>query len=256
MFVRRRHCRPGHPRPWAGLLGLLLVVSCLAGCGTSFGQYVRSGFKVGPAYQPPATTVTAGWIDERDERLAGGPELDFAWWRALNDPVLDSLVQTAYGQNLTLQEAGYRVLEARSQRAIAAGNLFPQSQTLLGSYRRQQLSLQAGLTAGGAGGFPGVQRNFDVWATGPQLAWELDFWGRFRRSVEAADAHLAASVAGYHDAVVILIADVAATYVEIRIAEQRLDYVAATCNSSKVRWAWPRRTRRKAAVASSMWPRR
>src|SRR5690606_18407834 len=78
-----------------------------------------------------------------------------------------------------------------------------------------------------------AQRYFSVWNTGAQLAWELDFWGRFRRAVESADAQLDASVENYDDVLVILIGDVAATYVEIRTAEQRLEYANANVVSQR-----------------------
>jgi NodT family efflux transporter outer membrane factor (OMF) lipoprotein len=69
-----------------------------------------------------------------------------------------------------------------------------------------------------------LPRSFSLWTLGTQLAWELDFWGRFRRAVEAADAELDASVENYDDVLVILLSDVASTYVEIRTLEQRLRY--------------------------------
>ena len=70
--------------------------------------------------------------------VESGPANDTAWWRTFHDPVLDSLVQTAYRQNLTLRVAGLRILEARAQRAIAAGELFPQSQQAFGDYIAQR----------------------------------------------------------------------------------------------------------------------
>ena len=69
-------------------------------------------------------------------------------------------------------------------------------------------------------------RSFNDIAVGPSFAWELDFWGRFRRSVEAANAELDASVENYDDALVLLISEVASTYVQIRVFQQQLKYVA------------------------------
>ncbi len=142
-------------------------------------------------------------------------------------------MQTASRQNITWREAGFRIEETRALRAIAVGNLFPQQQTAFGQYRRQMLSLGTGITAGGGGGFPGAQRYFSVWNTGTQLAWELDFWGRFRRAVESADATLDASIENYDDVLVILIGDVADTYVEIRTVEKRLAYARANVASQQ-----------------------
>jgi NodT family efflux transporter outer membrane factor (OMF) lipoprotein len=88
------------------------------------------------------------------------------------------------------------------------------------------LSEEVGFVGGGGGGL-GVPREFSIWTVGTQFAWELDFWGRFRRSIEAADAQLDASVEDYDDVLVILIGDVAGAYVEIRTLEQRLRYARA-----------------------------
>ena len=65
---------------------------------------------------------------------------------------------------------------------------------------------------------------YNDWQLGAGLAWELDFWGRFRRGIEAADANLDRSVENYDDALVTLISEVAQSYTEVRIAEQRLAY--------------------------------
>ena len=140
-----------------------------------------------------------------------------AWWQTFNDPVLDSLVASAYQQNLSLRVAGLRILEARAQRAIAAGELFPQAQQAFGDYSRIGLSKN-----GPSGASP--NRFFSEWTLGASLAWELDFWGRFRRAIEAADANLDASVENYDDVLVLLLSDVAQSYTNVRIAEQRLAY--------------------------------
>ena len=96
-------------------------------------------------------------------------------------------MQTAYGQNLSLREAGFRIQEAQALQAFAVGNLLPQQQTLAGAYSRQMLSLGTGVQAGGGAGFPGIKRYFSVWNAGTQFAWELDFWGQYRRAIESAD---------------------------------------------------------------------
>jgi outer membrane protein TolC len=204
-------------------------------------DYIHNGFKVGPNYHTPPAAVAPTWIDAPDRRVAMAEPDCRAWWTVFHDPVLDTLVQSAYQQNLSLREAGFRVLEARAQRAVAVGNLFPQKQQAAASYTRNMVSTNVfnpGLigspalssTAGGGstgnflpgGGalFPG--RFFNIWDTEFDVSWELDLWGRFRRAVEAADATLSAAAAGYDDVLVTLVADVATNYIEFRTLQERL----------------------------------
>lgn len=201
---------------WSLCLPALLLLGMAAGC-TGWREYVANGFKVGPNYCRPAAAVADQWIDATDTGLDTRRIDDAAWWRTFNDPVLDSLIESAYRQNLTLRVAGLRILEARALRAIAAGELFPQSQQAVGEYARIGLSKN-----GPSGTSPNLF--FDESTFGASLAWELDFWGRFRRAIEAADANLDASVERYDDALVLLVSDVALSYTSVRIAEQRLAF--------------------------------
>ena len=212
------------PRKWLPVAAGTLLLIALTGC-TSWHDYVRNGFKVGPNYRPPCGPVADHWIDDRDANVGSEPAHDATWWRTFNDPVLDCLVQTAYRQNLSLRRAGFRILEARAQRGIAVGNLFPQSQQAYGDYMRTNLSKNA------PNGVPTF--NYDEWTVGTSLAWELDFWGRFRRAIESADAKLDASVYNYDDVLVLLLAEVAQQYTSLRTAEQRLEYAAKNVNDQR-----------------------
>ncbi len=206
---------------WAKRL-LLCFPACLllvlgTGC-TGMREYVANGFKVGPNYRKPAAPVADQWLDENDPAVDTSGIDDAAWWRTFDDPVLEDLIATAYRQNLSVRVAGLRILEARAQRAIAAGELFPQQQSAFGDYTR------TGLSKNSLSGADVPTRFFSEWDLGMGLAWELDFWGRFRRAIEAADANLDASVENYDHVLVLLISDVARSYTEVRIAEQRLAY--------------------------------
>src|SRR5690242_4021380 len=97
------------------------LLGCMVGC-TGPIEYVKNGFKVGPNYKKPPAPVAEHWIDEGDKRLATGCSENVEWWNGLNDPVLSNLIKRAALENLTLKEAGERVLEFRAQRAIALGN--------------------------------------------------------------------------------------------------------------------------------------
>lgn len=197
----------------------LALATCLfAGC-TSINQWWHNGLKVGPNYCGTGAPVAEQWIDADNANLKNGAADYSYWWTAFNDPVLDRLVQTASEQNLPLQIAGLRILEARAQRGIAAGSLFPQNQQALGAYSRSKFSDNSYPF----GMFPG-NREYDNWLAGFDTAWELDVWGKLRRGVEAADASLDAQVESYDDMLVILQADVAAAYIQMRAIEEQTTY--------------------------------
>lgn len=215
-------CSPNHcstarsaVRRFAVCLPLLLSTQ---GCHLS--EWVRNGFKVGPNYCRPQAPIASEWIDYRDPRVKSEPTDLSAWWKVFNDPVLNRLIEMSYEQNLSLREAGARVLAARAQRDFAVGNLFPQTQEAAGAYSRNKASQEQAL-----GAPPEVW--FSDWNAGFNLSWELDFWGRFRRAVESADATLDASIENYDDVLVILLADVATNYIQYRTFEQRLFYANA-----------------------------
>jgi NodT family efflux transporter outer membrane factor (OMF) lipoprotein len=195
------------------IMGLLSVVG--SGC-TSLGDYVRNGFKVGPNYEKPAAPVANEWIDSKSTGVNVATKDLADWWTEFKDPKLNALVAEAYQQNLTLRSAGTRILAARAQRNIAAGNLFPQTQQAFFDHNHNQISANVAN--------PSINRFFNDTAAGFNLSWELDFWGRFRRGVEAADADLDVSVENYDDALVLLISEVASSYVQIRVFQQRLKY--------------------------------
>jgi NodT family efflux transporter outer membrane factor (OMF) lipoprotein len=193
-------------------LVLVLVVLVLSGCGLP--EWARNGGKVGPNYKVPPAEVAANWIDYQDPRVTSEEQDLSHWWGVFADPVLDSLITQAYEQNLSLRVAGERIVESRARRGIAVGNLFPQVQQAAGAYTANKVSSEVGNRA--------PQQWFSNWEAGFNVAWELDLWGRFRRSIEAADADLQASVANFDDVLVVLLADVSANYVQYRISQERI----------------------------------
>jgi len=205
---------PGR-RPLALIACALVVLLVAGGCTTSLRQWWHNGWKVGPNYRPPQAPVSQQWLDAADERLQAASTDDQAWWTVFSDATLDRLVQTAYRQNLDLKTAGTRILASRAERGIAVGNLFPQRQTAIADYVHAQVPTGSGLP------FPSP---LNIWATGFNASWELDFWGRFRRAIESADANLGASIEAYHDAVLLLVSEVATNYVQLRTYQQRLEF--------------------------------
>lgn len=174
--------------------------------------------KVGPNYVRPETRVMANWLESEDDRVKTTPADCRGWWRVFNDPALDRLIETAYRQNLTLWSAGVRVLEARAFLGVALGNRFPQSQQVFGSLEYNRVSENSSFSSFSQSGLKYTQDQIGITAN-----WEIDFWGRFRRAIESADASLMSAVSDYDNALVSLTSDVANTYILIRTLEKRID---------------------------------
>jgi NodT family efflux transporter outer membrane factor (OMF) lipoprotein len=192
------HCYP--------LVILTTAMLWLSGCVMLGPDYVR----------PPAPTADT-WIETGDPAVKRETTDVSAWWTVFNDPVLNTLVETAYRQNPSLRAAGVRVLEAQARRGIAIGQLFPQQQEAFGAAESNEISRNRANRNS-----PLLKSEFDDWQVGFDATWELDVWGRFRRGIEAADAELLASVATYDDVLVSLVAEVARNYTLLRTLEERL----------------------------------
>jgi NodT family efflux transporter outer membrane factor (OMF) lipoprotein len=192
-----------------------ILTLVLSGC-TSPKTWVENGFKVGPNYCEPAAATAPHWIDADNPHVISLEGDNAQWWTVFRDPALDYLVASAAAENLTLQTAGFRILEARAERGVAAGNLFPQQQGASGSFTRNALGNPYPFDLFNFGHY------YDNTQVGFNAAWELDFWGRFRRAIEAADANLDAQCAGFNNVLVLLQAEVATNYIQMRAYEQRL----------------------------------
>lgn len=210
-----------HTSPTTSRIMRLAVVSLAAtfsGCAYtgSFRDYVDNGFKVGPEYRKPAAPVADAWIDQYDTQVRSELPNYADWWASFNDPILDSLMEETYQQNLSLRSAGLRVLQARYARAIAVGGLFPQQQQANGSFTQTNVSKNITNSP--------PDRFFGTGSVGFSAAWEVDFWGKFRRNIESADASLDATVEDYDAVLVSLLGETASAYINLRTAQQRLQY--------------------------------
>ena len=191
--------------PLANLVSLTTLIMIMSGCA------------VGPDYKIPETMLSQDyeWIDI-DAPGINSESADLAqWWTVFNDPVLNSLIDEAYQQNLSLRIAGLRILEARANLGIAIGSQYPQTQQINAGAAAVSLSENDSNSLIGDRDFKVADATFD-------LGWEIDFWGRFRRAVESESALLDASIADYDDVMVALAAEVSRAYVSIRTFEERL----------------------------------
>ena len=114
--------------------------------------------------------------------------------------------------------AGTKVLQARAELGVAIGEFFPQKQQAVGAVTYNLLSQRQSARANPTTGII----NFWADAIGVKAAWELDFWGKFRRGVKSADSAYLASIASYDDVLVTLLGDVATTYTGIRTLETQI----------------------------------
>ncbi len=186
------------------LLALLCLGLLSVGCTT-----------IGPDFEKPEAPVMEDWTD--DNPVITRDSIDLRnWWTVFNDPILNGLIEESFAQNLSLQFTGLRILEARARLGVAEGNRYPQVQEIGGTVATSQTSENGPLSN------PATNDEFKSYEFGFDAAWEIDFWGRIGRGIEAADASLNASYADYDDARVSLAAEVARAYIVIRTLETRL----------------------------------
>ena len=179
---------------------------------------------VGPNYQRPQVAVPETF----SRATAAGPsDAELAsWWSAFGDPELDTLVQRTLAQNLDLEAAAARIREARAQETVAGAAALPQVDAQ-GSVTHQRISENAIPIPPGAGGqqssafgLPGSE--FTTWRAGFDASWEIDLFGKTRRSVEAAKARTQAAIWNRRDLQVTAAAEVANAYLTLRTLQARI----------------------------------
>lgn len=182
----------------------------------AIGLALLAGCAVGPNYQPPKVSTPANWVSPPAGGETNSPTGLAAWWKNFDDTNLDSLVATAVQSNLTLRIAAARVREARAERGVVAGSLWP-SIGSSASYSRNRF---------GKNSFPpvppGTELDYNLYSAGFDAAWELDIFGGTRRAVEAANAEISAAEYGQRDVLVSLLAELARNYIGARSYQQRL----------------------------------
>jgi NodT family efflux transporter outer membrane factor (OMF) lipoprotein len=171
---------------------------------------------LGPDFTPPPAPISEKFLKASGPAMSESKDYQ-EWWKSFNDPVLNRLIELAYAQNLTLLSAGTRVIEARAALGIAVGEFYPQSQQAVGGIGYTGQSRTDPLSS------PLAPRYFWRDDLGAKIAWELDFWGKFRRGVESADAAYLASIATYDDVLVTLLGDVTTVYIGIRTTQKQLE---------------------------------
>jgi multidrug efflux system outer membrane protein len=169
---------------------------------------------VGPDYQRPVTPVPPQFANLGQPGFKGA-DVEAKFWTLFNDPKLDQLVNDALTANKDLQRARANLRASRAARRLAGFDLFP-TVTAAGSYKHARESRNQ-LPA-----FISEERTLDSVDVGFDAFWELDFFGRVRRGIQAARAEEQASAAGLRDAQVTVTAEVARNYFVLRGLQEQL----------------------------------
>ena len=157
------------------------------------------------------------WYEEITYGLNDGTANLQTWWTVFKDPVLNDFIIKARDGNYDIKSAVARVNQARAQLYFAAGEYLPAIEGQ-GSIERSRSSEGLQLSV------PSPQTRTDTFIDlGVGASWEIDLWGRIARSVESAEASYEASVENYRDALVVLFAEVASNYVQVRTLQSRIE---------------------------------
>jgi NodT family efflux transporter outer membrane factor (OMF) lipoprotein len=194
-----------------------------------------AGCTVGPNFVRPIPQTSAHWsptagkprpIDNMRESTTSEETANLRrWWADFNDPTLSSLIERSMASNLDVRAAVLRIEEARAQRGVTAASFWPSLSTNA-SYTRTRTSETTTTGAlfnsiGTGTGGSSIPNPTNQYQLGADVSWEVDLFGRVRRSVEVADATIDASVEDQHAALVSLQGDVAQGYIELRGAQLR-----------------------------------
>jgi NodT family efflux transporter outer membrane factor (OMF) lipoprotein len=193
-----------------------------------------AGCTVGPNFETPEWLSPASWFARKAEPIQRPPSLPVAepidpdWWNLFHDPQLTALERRVAGENLDVQVATIRLTESRAQLGVVGSAQFP-NLNANGSYTRQKASdvgvfanAPGALGANGAsgsttGGLASSTLNaFDVYQVGFDASWEVDLWGRVRRSVESASASVEASAEFRRATLISSLAELARDYIQLR----------------------------------------
>ncbi|MDB5972431.1 MAG: efflux transporter outer rane subunit [Hydrocarboniphaga sp.] len=181
-----------------------------------------SACAMGPDYQRPTLDVPPQF---RLDTAAASPQSfgDLQWWDVYRDPVLATLIASAVKNNLDVRVAAARVDQARASLGATGYQLLPQI-SAGGTIGKQRLSAYESSTS---------DRTSNNAAVSGSLSWELDFWGRIRRTREAARAQLLSSEAARETVLASLVASVATQYFTLLALDEQLEITRATLESRK-----------------------
>lgn len=187
----------------SGVLLLLGAVFLITGCAA------------GPDYTPPEMEMPQQWPQDSEFSTVTDQNSNQRWWKIFSDEELDKLIERAAQNNRDVRAAVYRVEASRALRDATSGQYYPTIDAT-GSYTRSLLrALQ----------FPAAEEPINIYSTGLDFLWEIDLFGRIKRSVESSEASYQASIEDCRDVMVTLLADVCSNYIDLRTVQARIEYL-------------------------------
>ena len=198
-------------------------------CGILVLAGAMSACAVGPDYRPPELPVPPAWNSQPASgfRVESAESATLAsWWTSFNDPALDGLVRRAIDENKTVRQAVASVVAARARRSIAVAGFLPNVSASAGASRSDS---DRSVSSSGVL----VDSSQETYDAGVDASWEIDVVGGQRRSLESSTASLAATEEDLRDVLVILLGDVALSYVDVRTTQSRLTFAERNLASQK-----------------------
>ena len=198
---------------------LLYLVLLLGGC------------MVGPNYHAPENQVAAEWASNSIASEVISQEAPLiAWWTVFNEPLLDQYIEKAAKNNYDIRTAEANILQARAMRQIAASSFFPQIGADVNATRtyfsKNGPIFAIGPSTGTVPGTISPSTGLPFSAQVPQTqnlynalfdaTWEIDLFGKTRRSVQAAEANIGSSIEQRNDTLITILAEIARNYMDIR----------------------------------------
>ena len=196
---------------------------------------LASGCTVGPDFKRPEVPVPKHWSEAPKDNLKGLP-LAEQWWKTFNDPILNQLITDAVAANLDLKQALVRVKEARAQRWITITTGLPGitgKSNVSRRFNNTTATSQAGGAPSSGGSFGIGNQVINIFQSGFDAQWELDFFGGIRRAVEAADATVDSEIESSRNVLVSLLGEVASNYIELRANQQLIAITRENLNSQQ-----------------------
>lgn len=195
----------------------LVLLACLAGC------------KVGPNYHPPEICVQDEWCAPAiaHEVYVSYEPPPFLWWEIFNDPLLNKYIQLAAYYNNDVLSAEANIFQARAVRKVSASPLFPKMSADFDAFHAflsQNGLVDALATAGRPAAAVAPPANIpplNLFNNFIDASWELDIFGKTKRSVEASQAMLESTIEQKNDILISVFGEIARNYIELRSSQKQ-----------------------------------